>query len=127
MVNQSQVSSKSMNSLAMGANLVALAGIGLVGYGLLFLVRNFTGLIELGLTPSHVGGTPEQISAFSQDLYNYIIHIQTALAGFIIAMGVVVIALAVYGIRRGESWAMWTTLLAYVIAVGIGLPLHYPF
>ena len=127
MVTQSQISNKPVNALAVGSNIVALAGVGLVGYGIMFLVRNFTGLIELGLTPSRVGGTPEQISAFSQDLYNYIIHIQTALAGFIIAMGVVVLALAVFGIRRGERWALWTVFLAYVIAVGIGLPLHYPF
>ena len=29
----------------LGANLVLVAGIGLVGYGLMFLVRNFTGFI----------------------------------------------------------------------------------
>jgi len=34
----------------LGARLVALAGLGLVGYGVLFLIRNFTGFIELGLT-----------------------------------------------------------------------------
>jgi len=56
----------------LGARLVALAGLGLVGYGVLFLVRNFTGFIELGLTPAHVGGTPEQIRGFSPHLFNYI-------------------------------------------------------
>jgi len=29
----------------------------------MFLIRNFTGFIELGLTPEHLGGTPEQIRA----------------------------------------------------------------
>lgn len=111
----------------MGSNLVALAGLGLVGYGILFLVRNFTGLIELGLTPTEVGATPEQISAFSQDLYHYITHVQAALAGTIIALGVAVLALAVFGIRRSERWALWTALLAPVIALGVGLPLHYPY
>jgi hypothetical protein len=52
----------------LGAKLVTLAGLGLVGYGLMFLIRNFTGFIELGLTPEHVGGTPEQIQAFSPHL-----------------------------------------------------------
>jgi hypothetical protein len=32
----------------LGARLVALAGLGLVGYGVLSLIRNFTGFIELG-------------------------------------------------------------------------------
>ena len=128
MATQAQVSGKTTStSLSTGANLVALAGIGLIGYGLMFLVRNFNGFIELGLTPHHVGGTPEQIQSFSQNLYNYISHLQVALSGFIIALGVAVITLGVYGIRRGETWALWTAFLAPVIAVSIALPLHFPY
>lgn len=115
------------SAAGLGANLVTLAGIGLVGYGLMFLVRNFTGFIELGLTPEHVGGTPEQIQAFSPRLYNYISHLQVAVAGFIIALGVAVIALAWRGIRTGQRWALWTAFLAPVIGVGLALPLHYVY
>lgn len=128
MTTQAQVSSRTMGaSMTAGANLVALAGVGLVGYGVMFLIRNFTGFTELGLTPALVGGTPEQIQSFSQNLYNYISHLQVALSGFIIALGVAVIALALFGIRRGENWAVWTAFFAPVIAVGIALPLHFPF
>ncbi|NJO41318.1 MAG: hypothetical protein HC769_12990 [Cyanobacteria bacterium CRU_2_1] len=111
----------------LGSNLIALAGIGLVGYGLMFLIRNFTGFIELGLTPEHVGGTPEQIRNFSPALFNYISHLQVAVAAFIIALGVAVIPLALKGIRTGQRWALWTAFLAPVIGVGIALPLHYPY
>src|SRR5437867_11653151 len=111
----------------LGANLVTLAGVGLVGYGLMFLVRNFTGFIELGLTPEHIGGTPEQIRAFSPHLFNYISHLQVAVAAFIIALGVAVIALAWRGIRTGQRWALWTAFFAPVIGVGIALPLHYTY
>ncbi len=90
------------SSPELGAKLVTLAGIGLVGYGLMFLIRNFTGFIELGLTPEHVGGTPEQIRAFSPHLFYYISHLQVAVAAFIIALGVAVIALAWRGIRTGQ-------------------------
>jgi hypothetical protein len=93
------------SQLNLGATLVALSGIGLMGYGIMFLVRNFTGFIELGLTPEHVGGTPAQIRDFSPDLYEYISHLQAAVSGFIIALGVSVIALAWYGIRRRERVA----------------------
>ncbi len=125
---QAKVSGKAtLASATLGANTVALAGVGLIGYGLMFLVRNFTGFIELGLTPEQVGGTPAQIQAFSPAVYDYISHLQVALAGFIIALGVAVIALAVYGIRRGERWALWTAFLAPVIAVGIALPLHFVY
>ncbi|OGU03569.1 MAG: hypothetical protein A2085_05315 [Gemmatimonadetes bacterium GWC2_71_10] len=110
-----------------GANLVLLAGIGLVGYGLMFLVRNFTGFIELGLTPAHIGGTPEQIRGFSEHLYNYISHLQVAVAAFIIAIGVGVIALAWHGIRNGSRLALWTAFAMPVIGVAIALPLHFVY
>ena len=113
--------------LSLGANLVALSGVGLVGYGVMFLVRNFTGFIELGLTPAHVGGTAAQIQGFSPDLYEYISHLQVAVSGFIIALGVAVIALAWYGIKRGERWALLTAFLSPVIAVAVALPLHFPY
>ena len=114
-------------SAQLGANLVVLAGIGLVGYGIMFLVRNFTGFIELGLTPEHVGGTPDEIRTFSAHLYNYISHLQVAVAAFIIALGIAVTALAWNGIRAGQRWALWTAFLAPVVGVGLALPLHYVY
>ncbi|MCD6053611.1 MAG: hypothetical protein K0Q96_803 [Rubrobacteraceae bacterium] len=115
------------SQLNLGATLVALSGIGLVGYGVMFLIRNFTGFIELGLTPEHVGGTPAQIHTFSPNLYEYISHLQVAVSGFIIALGVVIIALAWYGIRKGERWALWTAFLGPLIGVGVAVPLHFPY
>jgi hypothetical protein len=111
----------------LGTNLVLLAGVGLVGYGVMFLVRNFTGFIELGLTPQLIGGTPEEIRAFSPHLYHYISHLQVAVAAFIIALGIAVIALAWNGIRTGQRWALWTAFLAPVVGVGLALPLHYSY
>lgn len=123
MTTQAQSSGK----LFAGANVVALAGAGLIVYGLMFLIRNFNGFIELGLTPHHIGGTPEEIAGFSQNLYNYISHLQVALSGFIIALGLAVMALAIYGIRRGERWAVWTAFIVPVVAVVLALPLHFPY
>ena len=130
MTTQSQVSPRMKTvsaSADLSAKVVALAGIGLVGYGIMFLIRNFNGFIELGLTPHHVGGTPEQIQAFSPELYNYISHLQVAVSGFIIALGVAVIALAWFGIRTGQKWAMWTAFITPVIGVAIALPLHFVY
>ncbi len=31
------------------------------------------------------------------------------------------------GSGRGERWALWTALLAPVIALVVALPLHYPY
>jgi len=111
----------------LGARLVALAGLGLVGYGVLFLIRNFTGFIELGLTPAHVGGTPEQIRGFSPHLFNYISHLQVAVAALLIALGVAVMAVAWQGIRTRQRWAVGTALLAPVIGIALAVPLHYTY
>jgi hypothetical protein len=111
----------------LGAKLIALAGVGLIGYGLLILINNFTRFIEIGLTADHVGVTPEELNAFSSQLYDYISHVQVALGGVIIALGVAVVALAWFGIRTGQKWALWTAFLAPVIALVIALPLHYPY
>ena len=127
MTTQSQTSSHLVASADLGAQVVALAGIGLIGYGILFLIRNFTGFIELGLTPDLVGTTPEQIAAFSPQLYDYISHVQVALGGLIIALGVAVVALAWFGIRTRQKWALWTALIAPIIALVIGVPLHYVY
>ena len=110
-----------------GAWMVIVAGVALIAYGLLFLWRNFTGFIELGLTPQHVGATPEQIRAFSPRLYNYISHLQVAIAGFIMALGVAVISLGWNGLRERISWTAWTVLLVVGVAVVVTVPLHYVY
>ena len=125
MTSQSQTSPHLVASADLGGKVVALAGLGLIGYGILFLIWSFTGFIELGLTSDHVGSTPEQIAAFSPQLYDYISHLQVALGGLIMALGVAVVALAWFGIRTGQKWALWTAFLAPIIALLISLPLHY--
>jgi len=110
-----------------GTWMVVVAGLGLIGYGCFFVVRNFTGFIELGLTPALIGGTPDEIRAFSPRLFNYISHLQVAIAGFIIALGVAVISLAWNGMRVHERWAARTVAAIVVVAVTLTLPLHYVY
>jgi hypothetical protein len=111
--------------MKLGANLVALAGAGMIAYGIAFLVRNFTGFTELGLTAELVGGTPEAIAAFSPRLYNYISHLHVAIAGLIIGLGLAVVALAWFGIRAGQRWTVWSAFAAPAIAFAIMLPIHH--
>jgi hypothetical protein len=113
--------------ITVGALVVAFAGAGLSAYGLLFLFRNFNGFIELGITPALLGTTAEELFRANPQLYHYISHIQVALAGFMIGLGLSVIALAWFGIRQRVRWALWTAFLAPVVAVGVALPLHYPY
>jgi hypothetical protein len=120
------MSSRRASSLP-GAALIALAGLGMAGYGIIMLIYNFTSLLEVGLTAQQVGVTANEIRAFSPDLYEYISHVQTALGGTLIGLGIAITALAWYGIRGGQRWALWGVVLAAVSATVIGVPLHYPF
>ena len=114
-------------SLKLGAATVALAGFGLIAYGTMFLIRNFYGFIELGITPDLIGTTAEGLQRANPQLYHYISHLQVGLSGFMIGLGIAVSALAWFGIRNGARWALWSAFLAPVVAVGIALPLHYPY
>ena len=113
--------------ITLGASIVALAGMGLSAYGIMFLIRNFNGFIELGITPALIGTTAEQLQQANPLLYHYISHLQVALSGFMIGLGLAVIALAWFGIRTRMRWALWTAFLAPVVAVAVALPLHYPY
>lgn len=110
-----------------GAVLMALVGVGLVGYAVWFVVQNFTGLIEIGISPAEVGKTREQILAFSPGVYNYIGHVQVALGGFIAATGVAISFMAWYGVRRGIIWAWWGVALTTVVWAVVATPFHYVY
>jgi hypothetical protein len=129
MVESSGVSSPAgrRTPIDAGTVMVLVAAIALIAYGAFFVWRNFNGFIELGLTPQHVGGTPDEIRAFSPHLYNYISHLQIAVAGFIIALGVAVMSLAWNGMRHHARWAALTVLTVVIVAVLITLPLHYVY
>jgi hypothetical protein len=106
--------------------LIGAAGLAVVLYGITFLVVNFTAFIEVGLTPDLVGASVA-LRVENPTLYNYLSHLQVNLAAFIIAYGIVLIALAWFPIRRGQRWAIWTVLGSSLIALAIGLPIHYAY
>jgi hypothetical protein len=114
--------------LRVGSAIMALAGLGFVGYGLLFLARNFTdSFLELGIGPDQVGVGKTQIEDFSPDLAHYISHLHIAVSGFIAAAGIAVAALAWYGVRRGDLWAWVTAVVVPVFGLAVALPAHYPW
>ena len=114
--------------LRLGSAIMALAGLGFVGYGVIFFVRNFTdSFLELGIGPDQVNVGKTQIKDFSPELYHYISHLHIAVAGFIAAAGIAVAALAWYGVRRGEWWAWVTAVVVPVFGLGVALPAHYPW
>lgn len=114
--------------LRLGSAIMALAGIGFVGYGVIFFTRNFTdAFLELGIGPEQVPVGKTEIEEFSPDLLHYISHLHIAVSGFIAAAGIAVAALAWYGVRRGEWWAWVTAVLVPVFGLAVALPAHYPW
>jgi hypothetical protein len=111
-----------------GATLMAVAAAGFVGYGLLFLVRNFTAsFLELGIGPGEVDVGRDQIQQFSPSLYHYLSHLHLAVAGFLAATGLAVLLLALYGVRSGQLWAWVAAVAAPVLGLAVALPAHYPW
>jgi hypothetical protein len=107
---------------------MAVAGLGFIGYGVIFLIRNFTdSFLELGIGPNEVSVGKDQIQQFSPSLYHYISHLHIAVAGFIAATGLAVVFLAWFGVRRGHVWAWVGAVASPVLGLAVALPAHYPW
>ena len=119
---------KADSRLSLGSALMALAGIGFIGYGVIFFVLNFSDqFLELGIGSGQVDKGRSEIEEFSPDLFHYISHLHIALSGFIAAAGIAVAALSWYGVRRGLVWAWVTAVIVPVFALAVALPAHYPW
>ena len=120
--------SRERRLIDIGSGLMALAGVGFVGYGILFFIRTFgDGFLELGIGQEQVSVGKDQIQQFSPSLYDYISHLHIALAGFIAATGLAAALLAWFGVRRGHFWAWVSAVAVPVLALAVGLPSHYPY
>jgi phosphoglycerol transferase MdoB-like AlkP superfamily enzyme len=127
-VSAADVDRREPNLLRWGTWLMTVAGVGFIGYGVIFFVRNFTGdFLELGIGPDQVASGKDEIKAFDNDLYHYISHLQIALSGFIAATGLAVVFLSWFGVRRGYMWAWIGAVAAPVLALAVALPAHYPW
>jgi hypothetical protein len=116
-----------LQRLRIGSLLMAIAGVGFIGYAVLFFARNFSSsFLELGIGHHEVSVGKDEIQAFSPTLYDYISHLHIALSGFIAATGLATAALAWFGVRRGHMWAWVTAVAAPVLALAVALPAHYP-
>jgi len=114
-------------ALSTGAGLMALAGLGFIGYAVIFFVRNYTdSFLELGIGANEVDVGKDQIVAFSPALFHYISHLHIAVSGFIAATGLAVIFLAWFGVRSGHLWAWVGAVAAPVVGLAVALPAHYP-
>jgi phosphoglycerol transferase MdoB-like AlkP superfamily enzyme len=115
-------------TLRWGVWLMSAAGVAFIGYGIIFFIRNFTGdFLELGIGEGQVASSKDEIKAFDNDLFHYISHLHIAIAGFIAAVGLAVVFLSWFGVRRGYMWAWVGAVATPVLALLVALPAHYPW
>ncbi len=114
--------------LRLGSAIMAVGGLGFLGYAVIFFIRNFTdSFLELGIGPDQVDVGRTEIHEFSPQLEHYISHLHIAVAAFIGATGIAVAALAWHGVRRGLVWAWVTAVVVPVFGLAVALPAHYPW
>jgi hypothetical protein len=106
---------------------MGLAAVGFIGYAIIFFILNFTDqFLELGIGPEQVDVGKQEIQDFSPSLFQYISHLHLAVAGGIAAIGLAVLLLTVFGVRRGLMWAWGTAVATPVLFLVVALPAHYP-
>src|SRR5215212_1875983 len=113
--------------LKVGAGLMLLGAFGFLVYAVIFFARNFSdNFLELGIGREQVDVGKEQIESFSPQLYDYISHLQIAVSGFMAGIGLAILFLVAFGVRRGYMWAWVGAVSSAVLALVIALPAHYP-
>lgn len=114
----------SHRELRWGAYLIALSGIGVVGNGLAMLYRAFYSAgFEAGVD-SLGGVTKAELAAINQELLHYVTHLHVNVAGLLVTLGIGMVALAWFGVRRGQRWAWVTSITLPFVFLAHSLPIH---
>ena len=110
--------------LRWGAYLIAVAGAMFVAHGVGFVYRTYySSGFELGVET--LGGvTRAELAASSPAILSYIDHLHVSMAGLMMAVGIAMIALAWFGVRRGQWWAWATAIVVPVVFMAHSLPVH---
>jgi hypothetical protein len=112
-------------NLAKGGAIMSVGALIFLAYAVVYFLRSFAGAgFEIGV-PTLNGVTPADLDGLNPAIMAFIIHSNLALAGFIAATSIAVIALCWYGVRAGLLWAWLTAMVAPVVALVVALPKHY--
>lgn len=111
-------------SLKWGSYLLALSGVGLVANALAMLYRAiFDPAFEAGVHTLG-GATRADLVETNPAVVHYIDHLHVNVAGLLAAAGIAVVALAWFGVRRGQRWALGTAVTIPVVFLAHSIPVH---
>lgn len=111
--------------LRQGATLIAVTGVGIVGYGLTFPYAAYLGTeFEPGVGALD-GATKADLAASSPETLHYVNHLHVGLGGLLVALGVALGALGWYGVRRGDRWAVASSLVVALTALSTNALVHH--
>jgi hypothetical protein len=110
----------------------------LAQWGTLLLLVEAAALVAAGVTISVVGSTSvfvredlefmrttaEALAAANPRLVPVVAHDRASFGGMLISCGLATLLVALWGIRRGESWLGWMLLAAGTVAYGATLYVH---
>lgn len=123
-IDSTQLPADAGRSLRWGTYLIGFSGIGFIVNGLAMLYRVFfTTGFEAGVET--LGGvTRPELASTNHEVLHYINHLHVNVAGLMVAAGIAMIALAWYGIRRGQRWAWATAIALPTVFLAHSLPIH---
>ncbi|WP_420485143.1 hypothetical protein [Cytobacillus firmus] len=69
--------------------------------------------------------TPEALNEFNDRLIPVIAHDRAGFGSALLSVGLLVLMLALWGIREGERWVWWTFTIGAIPAFGAGIITHF--
>ncbi|MQR94862.1 dihydroorotate dehydrogenase [Fictibacillus phosphorivorans] len=107
-----------------GQSLFVISGICLLSAGIVISIIGMNGVfVKEDLM--FFALTPEQISAFNQNLIPLIAHDRAGFGGALISEGFLLLTIALWGYREGEKWVWWTLLLGGLPGFLTGVGTHF--
>lgn len=104
--------------------MIVLTGLLFIAHGIGFVYRTYyTSGFELGVDELD-GVTATELAATHPGVASYIEHVHVSFAGLMIAVGLGIVALAWYGIRRGRRWALVTAVGVPLVFGAFTVPVH---
>ncbi|ANC78565.1 hypothetical protein ABE65_017890 [Fictibacillus phosphorivorans] len=107
-----------------GQSLFVISGICLLSAGIVISIIGMNGVfVKEDLM--FFALTPEQISAFNQNLIPLIAHDRAGFGGALISEGFLLLTIALWGYREGAKWVWWTLLLGGLPGFSTGVGTHF--